>query len=33
LLIPLDAVAADPNEVLGLIRERAALQRDPLVAH
>jgi hypothetical protein len=33
LLIPLDAVAADPNEVLGLIRERAALQRDSLVAH
>jgi hypothetical protein len=33
LLIPLDAVAADPNEVLGLIRERAALQREPLVAH
>jgi len=33
LLIPLDAVAADPNEVLGLIRERAALQRDPLVVH
>ena len=29
LLIPLDAVEADPQEVLGLIRERAALQREP----
>lgn len=28
LLIPLDAVEADPNEVLSLIRERAALQRE-----
>ena len=27
LLVPLDAVEADPNEVLSLIRERAALQR------
>jgi|GEM_PF-3465310 len=33
LLIPLDAVEADPDEVLGLIRERAALQRDQPVAH
>ena len=28
LLVPLDAVEADPVEVLGLIRERAALQRE-----
>lgn len=28
LLVPLDAVEADPAEVLGLIRERAALQRE-----
>lgn len=31
LLIPLDAVEGDPDEMLGLIRERAALQRDPAV--
>jgi hypothetical protein len=29
LLIPLDAVEGDPDEMLGLIRERAALQREP----
>jgi hypothetical protein len=28
LLVPLDAVEADPAEVLSLIRERAALQRE-----
>jgi len=28
LRVPLDAVEADPEEVLGLIRERAALQRE-----
>jgi hypothetical protein len=33
LLISLDAVEADPNEVLGLIRERAALQREQLAVH
>jgi hypothetical protein len=33
LLIPLDAVEADPNEVLGLIRERAALQRELPAIH
>jgi hypothetical protein len=33
LLIPLDAVEADPNEVLGLIRERAALQREQPAVH
>jgi hypothetical protein len=33
LLIPLDAVEADPNEVLGLIRERAALQREQAPVH
>ena len=33
LLIPLDAVEANPDEVLGLIRERAALQREPLTTH
>jgi hypothetical protein len=33
LLVPLDAVEADPLEVLELIRERASLQRDRLSAH
>jgi hypothetical protein len=33
LLIPLDAVEADPNEVLGLIRERSALQREQPAVH
>jgi len=33
LLIPLDAVDADPDEVLGLIRERAALQREHPAVH
>ena len=33
LLIPLDTVAADPNEVLDLIRERAALQREQPAVH
>ena len=33
LLIPLDAVEADPDEVLGLIRERAALQREQPAVH
>lgn len=33
LLVPLDAVEADPLEVLELIRERAALQREQLPAH
>jgi hypothetical protein len=33
LLVPLDAVEADPNEVLSLIRERAALQRAQPLAH
>ena len=33
LLIPLDAVDADPDEVLGLIRERAALQREQPAVH
>ena len=32
LLVPLDAVEADPNEVLSLIRERAALQREQPLA-
>ena len=31
LMIPLDAVEGDPDEMLGLIRERAALQREPAV--
>jgi len=33
LLIPLDAVEADPIEVLELIRERAALQREHPPVH
>jgi len=33
LLVPLDAVEADPIEVLDLIRERAALQREQMAAH
>ena len=33
LLIPLDAVDADPIEVLSLIRERAALQREQPAVH
>jgi hypothetical protein len=33
LLIPLDAVEADPDEVLSLIRERAALQREQPAIH
>ncbi|HEY6511000.1 MAG TPA: hypothetical protein VI032_03430 [Burkholderiaceae bacterium] len=33
LLIPLDAVAADPTELLSLIRERAALQREQPAVH
>jgi len=33
VLIPLDAVAADADELLGLIRERAALQREQPAVH
>ena len=32
VLVPLDAVEADPNEMLSLIRERAALQRQQPLA-
>ena len=33
LVIPLDAVAVDPDELLSLIRERAALQREQPAVH
>lgn len=33
LLVPLDAVEADPLEVIDLIRERAALQREQAPIH